>query len=1161
MSDLDSSSNRILLGICDTIHDMYNGYRNKDVGDSKGKIREYLLEFIKKKYNNTPPCKGYDMGDFLSKCILDTKGLIKINDIEDTTISYFESLMPDKNIHANLSYSDILKNTQKAQDALIADSIEITYDVVDGKYDDILTAPNMETMYKFIENYLYPSSSSSSSSSSPLYFTFDANKHYIHKMMRTSNTRNVIMPQNIADSASTSLLKLGKDNMYYFPEQPISQSTIQPTKFYSQRNIFSNGYNILYENDNFSATKIYGFKFNIKKGTTECKSVMGTNVTTGQNVTTGPSLDYLLELHLTAMSAKKPVNLTNTIDAGKSQMKINIDTLSKEIIIDIQNNVAAIFLDIKRGGDHDQVDAASIANDSICDNRLTFVSLDRLSILAARIKGLNCILEKSGKGFKIFHNAVTTQEKMANIKKRVEFRKKILDGYSKIGDINPNIRIFMDSIIETVIANSVLKYKEEPYTDGKTLKFRWINKKEGADYMTNIVDYFKNMRMLDIWFRLYKFINVKSPIKQYEIEEPKKVTNNKTHNSNVISYYTQIQIEINKRISQFLQNYTAEGISEEFINSIIGYFTSSTDSSDFRFNQDMSYSFLNYDIELYVKLDFVCININKFILNKDLTINGHPGSNKRMLKNIKDMHINIIQTNITDYNKLLNSIYDSFYTNTTNQNDIKNTIESIEFRLTHSYNFNQDNIFSILNDYVMRIVQKLFESNYDDYIYSILKIYIAGNNNQIIDGLFNIVNYNQLIQLHNLKNNIKISELIYNRIINTIQYAIDILQYGLQHRNNVYIKDAKNVIDVLKFELNKLEPILGENMNTINQKIQVFELKLVPKKRKVPNSESNNSESKRPEEPKKRGGYMIQKLPYSIYETIYTFKEICNEASQFLNNNFNILNDNIIKYNNIYIEVHYLLNYLSNNKNQQYVNYMIDNIISIIHNSDLRVRDELIRLVNVLTDTNTNSLNPILNEMNQNITDYYKDNRDEIVKKLYNNIKDVDIMTNLMLKWEMEINIREPNEEFNPEPFNELFRGDPFTNIIILGILNDIFQDNFPDRSILLKLCNYEINNPVDLNTSNGIQWYISDIQRHIKPYINSIKGHIQPYRQIVNRTRLNMNTRPYTSVGSGKHRTRRKKHYKKHYKKLSCTQKHKSHHRLKRQRLCTRRGHMNRLR
>jgi hypothetical protein len=179
------------------------------------------------------------------------------------------------------------------------------------------------------------------------------------------------MPQNIADSATSSFMQLGDEpNLYAFPVN-------NGNKFISRWNKFSPTYTIEYENISFNEENPYGFTFNINKGATK------NQYSFTRNAQQGPSLDYLLSLTLAATTIQdKGVSKLEAVQLPSKCLNIG----SLEV-----SNKDSPFLDIKRSGDGDQADGADIM-----DKQLTYVVLvtgDRLLSVQARLMNQRCILQ------------------------------------------------------------------------------------------------------------------------------------------------------------------------------------------------------------------------------------------------------------------------------------------------------------------------------------------------------------------------------------------------------------------------------------------------------------------------------------------------------------------------------------------------------------------------------------------------------------------------------------------------------------------------------------------------------------------------------------------------------------------------------------------------
>jgi len=242
------------------------------------------------------------------------------------------------------------------------------------------------------------------------YFTFDAAQAQVGKIFNEHPTaRGLIMPQNIADSATSSFMQLGDEpNLYAFPESAEG-------KFMSRWNTFSNTSQIHYENDKFGEENPYGFTFNLTNGGNTI------SYSFSRDAQQGPSLDYLLSLTLAA-KLNKPFNNvllpSKCLDLGYK--------LVGGVIDDLKTNPP--FLDIKRAGDGDQADGASIMDGIL--KYVVLVTGDRLLSVQARLMNLRCILQYH-QTLTIFKGIVPGANATAIAKDEAERIQRFIERYKK----------------------------------------------------------------------------------------------------------------------------------------------------------------------------------------------------------------------------------------------------------------------------------------------------------------------------------------------------------------------------------------------------------------------------------------------------------------------------------------------------------------------------------------------------------------------------------------------------------------------------------------------------------------------------------------------------------------------------------------------------------
>jgi hypothetical protein len=432
-SEYRTNKNRLFLAVADTIHDFWDGYRGIDNDDAKKSIRasiEAILETkdVKcKKENNEK-----DYGITLQRCLLglnqSKRGQFNVttNEIEDRTIEYFESLgLPSRT--KILRYEEIVINN----DTL--DNIDVL-EIVKGKVDP-KKGIDLKPVADFILNFLVGSSYKTKYTR----FTFDMAQAMVGAIFRNHpQVKGLITPMNIADSATTNLEKLGLElDDYLFPKS-------QGSNYYeSERNLLSkDSYQIQLEergNSVFSGKTPFNFDYIVKREGVEVRGHFG------DDVKQGTSLNELLKLHL---HAKEGLNYT---PITSKTLSVNFNNIWGGIKKDISSNESSIFLNMKRGGDQDQVDGAYIANlNKDRPLNVVMVTGDRLCALASRLRGQMTILQNSY-NVKVYRaRALTDAQKQELEEKYNDFKDNIIkEVIQQKNELKGKLTQFLNSISES----------------------------------------------------------------------------------------------------------------------------------------------------------------------------------------------------------------------------------------------------------------------------------------------------------------------------------------------------------------------------------------------------------------------------------------------------------------------------------------------------------------------------------------------------------------------------------------------------------------------------------------------------------------------------------------------------------------------------------------
>jgi hypothetical protein len=416
--NMDSFENQTLLAGNDTDHDMSNGYRGeKGKSQPYGKtlFEIYYTKFLKKRYNPiiTAECRrdNTSLLYFYSNCInyIPANRNITPSEVEAKTKSYFErsTTLRDKTMKRTISYRDIVDLALLNDNAFLQEfGLYHIIQIEDptNEFNDLIQMNENKTLISaFIERYLF-----GVINAEDFFITFDACQDRVEKIFEGhARARRAIHPQTIHDSASTTTTQIGiEPNIAVFPANNNGDYK-SPYHYFSEEHADTR-----YRNRGFGTMTLYNFDYIIQYHNNNINENVICRY--GYGTTQGPSLNYLLELHLTANNslpgsiARSFINITTQ----GHQLKIgnSIGTLYPDVAEQIARDTrlsnqrpSALFLDIKRNGDYDQQKAGKLSAAIIgnVNRRMIFSTGDILSGLKARTDGpedekINCITQLAG---------------------------------------------------------------------------------------------------------------------------------------------------------------------------------------------------------------------------------------------------------------------------------------------------------------------------------------------------------------------------------------------------------------------------------------------------------------------------------------------------------------------------------------------------------------------------------------------------------------------------------------------------------------------------------------------------------------------------------------------------------------------------------------------
>lgn len=397
---LELSAYEQKLAFSEWIHDWWNGYRNMEGGQEVNhmilealnkavpRLTEPQLSALKILTSDDEPTRQAKLkaisvttNDLMSSLY---GSHITVSTIEDSTVTAFEDTvdyLSRPSPEAVVTYEDILNNTVDiAGKRVMYRSITLNPGNMVVK---TLSAAQKGVIRDAIKLFM------SGRTDGRFYLSFDAAGKDVTKIFRDdANTVALIMPANIADSATSSVRKLGKDeNVFYFPKDATSK----------RNTLTKSTYEIKFVDQGFSPLTPFAFNYEVYKNS----ELVGTS-SFGDKITQGPSLDTLMKNHIDAYNGR---DFRNSGSSGCLDIAADFST---ESVAGIQADVKAgrsIFQSAKMCGDGDQVDELELAERDLQDpaGTFVFVSADRQAVLERRLRKGAAILHYSGT-FTLYRN-------------------------------------------------------------------------------------------------------------------------------------------------------------------------------------------------------------------------------------------------------------------------------------------------------------------------------------------------------------------------------------------------------------------------------------------------------------------------------------------------------------------------------------------------------------------------------------------------------------------------------------------------------------------------------------------------------------------------------------------------------------------------------------
>jgi len=423
-----------VLADADSLHDFRHGYRGKKSSDKEGLAEANIFlngkegKIEKFLYSLPSRSTSTETIDKYREVLVNGK-----SKIEENIKAFFESKaevpwISEMEPNARLTYDTILEEMGNdpgayGQELQSFDAIEL---IKGSKGVSDLTDLQKISIGQVLIAFLF------GDPGVECYFTCDSAPKQVRKLLENIETvRGLIVPQNIADSATSSLdkpLSLILSDIFMFPHAPSTPDFVS-TANNSTRDQFS----IVYRNDSgsgFSASDNYAWTYNITNKEDTALAIEPIRYG-GGNGNEGPSVNQLLELQLTI---REGIRSPATIGVSTSQLLLgpHISPITGFLRPEIRANTSSLLMDIKRAGDQDQCQACLLAR-YMLNRNVALITGDPTAGIRNRIYD-NPTIEHYNDRIRIYRstrtNAPLTPEQIATIQLKKLHR-----------DINKSIRI------------------------------------------------------------------------------------------------------------------------------------------------------------------------------------------------------------------------------------------------------------------------------------------------------------------------------------------------------------------------------------------------------------------------------------------------------------------------------------------------------------------------------------------------------------------------------------------------------------------------------------------------------------------------------------------------------------------------------------------------
>lgn len=455
--EFESNEKKEMLGVADFIHDFYRGFRNKKDPSGKAESIAYLdgyLENMRLRYARN--AYALHLVDLLSRNRANIEHFIRWWFENESGLSW---MSPTEDA-AKMTYDDFFETCSNEDDAeRFAQDCRIKYSSFQLR-EDKLSASSFSDNQKNIICAFYITFFFGSKDA-PWYAIADAAPKFPGKIVKRNTTGRLIKsaqePTDASDTLTAGYTFTTQPPLYYF----VSDAD-NPDVFTSNSNDMTKklGFTIKFvKNGEYSDKTPYDWDFRIEKGPVGGGLPTSTvNIKYGPNITSGPSVDQLLELQLLIRNTPGvyPAIVENFRAQKRTQLSLGafLGPIYYDVKVGIDTNTGCLLKDIKRGGDQDA--AAAVRKARRILGNVMFISGDPTACVASHAQGnptwYHNNKELTGTICRLTEQALTEEQRA-----EYAFKKELNDIDAKLNMVHfflsgtnrtylDSLRVFFDSI-------------------------------------------------------------------------------------------------------------------------------------------------------------------------------------------------------------------------------------------------------------------------------------------------------------------------------------------------------------------------------------------------------------------------------------------------------------------------------------------------------------------------------------------------------------------------------------------------------------------------------------------------------------------------------------------------------------------------------------------